>query len=62
MGNVDILFELGALVPSIGLGLLFWFVLRSILRGDRLQREAEREAEKEYSRTHSVKNMNKKAE
>lgn len=48
MGEIDILFELGALLPSIGLGLLFWFILRSILRADRLQREAEREAEREY--------------
>lgn len=46
--GIDWLFEFGALIPSIGVGLLFWFVLRSILRADRLQREAEKEAELEY--------------
>lgn len=45
-------FEAGALLPSIGIGLLFWFILRAILRSDRLQREAEREAEAEYLREH----------
>lgn len=48
MGEIDWLFELGALVPSIGVGLLFWFILKSILKADRLQREAEKEAEAEY--------------
>lgn len=41
-------FEAGALVPSIGVGLLFWFVIRSILRADRAEREADKQAEKEY--------------
>lgn len=41
-------FEAGALVPSIGVGLLFWFVMRSILRADRSEREADKQAEKEY--------------
>ncbi|MDO5661883.1 MAG: hypothetical protein Q4G40_04240 [Brachybacterium sp.] len=49
---MDVWFELGALVPSIGVGLLFWIVLRSILRADRKEREAERDAEREYRRTH----------
>ncbi|ANP27421.1 hypothetical protein M3D48_05470 [Dermabacter vaginalis] len=52
MGNIDWAFELGALLPSIGIGLLFWFVLRSILRADKHQREAEREAEREYIAAH----------
>ena len=40
-------FEAGALLPSIGVGLLFWFVIRSLLRADRREREAERQAEHE---------------
>lgn len=52
MGNIDWAFELGALVPSIGIGLLFWLVLRSIVRADKRQREAERQAEREYIAAH----------
>ena len=55
MNDIDVWFELGALVPSIGVGLLFWFVIRSILRADRAQRQAEREAEKEYFRQRDLK-------
>lgn len=40
-------FEAGALLPSIGVGLLFWFAIRALLRADRREREAEREAEQE---------------
>lgn len=40
-------FEAGALLPSIGVGLLFWFVISSLLRADRREREAERQAEQE---------------
>ncbi len=40
------LFEAGALIPSIGVGLLFWFVIRAILNADRREREAEKEAER----------------
>ena len=29
-----------ALVPSVGVGLLFWFVIRSLVRGDRNERAA----------------------
>ncbi|MDO5644126.1 MAG: hypothetical protein Q4G21_00340 [Dermabacter sp.] len=52
MGDIDVLFELGALLPSIGLGLLFWLIMRGIFRADRLQREAEREAMREYIALH----------
>lgn len=38
-------FELGALVPSIGVGLLFWFAIRAILRADRAERKAERDVD-----------------
>ncbi|HEX7351209.1 hypothetical protein [Brachybacterium sp.] len=41
-------FEAGALLPSIGVGLLFWFAIRAIMRADRREREAERRAEVEY--------------
>lgn len=40
-------FEAGALLPSIGVGLLFWFVISALLRADRREREAERQAEQE---------------
>ncbi|WP_246956701.1 hypothetical protein [Brachybacterium sp. Marseille-Q7125] len=43
-------FEAGALLPSIGVGLIFWFAIRALLRADRREREAEREAEQEYLR------------
>lgn len=52
MGNIDWAFELGALLPSIGIGLLFWVTLRAILRADKRQREAERDAEREYIAAH----------
>ncbi|MCT1710079.1 hypothetical protein [Dermabacter hominis] len=52
MGNIDWVFELGALVPSIGIGLLFWLILRSIVRADKHQREAEKQAEREYIAAH----------
>lgn len=31
---------LAALIPSIGVGVIFWFVMRSILRADRRERAA----------------------
>lgn len=47
MGGIDWWFELGALLPSIGVGLLFWFAMRAVLRADRREREAEREADRQ---------------
>lgn len=41
-------YEAGSLLPSIGVGLLFWFVMRAVMRADRHEREVEREAEREY--------------
>ena len=41
-------FEAGALLPSLGVGLLFWFSVRALLRADRRERDAEREAEQEF--------------
>lgn len=43
-----ILWEVSALIPSIGVGLLFWFAIRAIMRADRGERKAEREAEQAY--------------
>jgi hypothetical protein len=43
---------LGALAPPTGLGLLFWLLMRSILRADRSERAAARRAEEEHSETH----------
>ena len=31
---------LGALIPSLGVGLLFWFVVRSMISADRRERAA----------------------
>lgn len=39
-----------ALLPSIALGLLFWYAMRNILRADRTERS---EIEKYYSEQHS---------
>lgn len=36
----DFLAGAGALVPPIGVGLLFWFVMRAVVRADRREREA----------------------
>lgn len=33
---------LAVLLPSIGVGLIFWFVMRSVMRADRGEREAEK--------------------
>ncbi|ROZ62795.1 hypothetical protein EDL96_08410 [Kocuria soli] len=35
---------LAVLLPSIGVGLIFWFVMRAIMRADRGEREAEKAA------------------
>ncbi len=35
------------LVPSIGVGLLFWFAMRAVIRADRNERAALAEAEAE---------------
>lgn len=35
-----ILQALAALAPSVGVGLLFWFVLRAIIQADRRERAA----------------------
>lgn len=35
----------GALLPTIGVGLLFWFVMRSIFRADQRERRALAEME-----------------
>ncbi|MGP7960125.1 hypothetical protein ACTVCO_04845 [Sanguibacter sp. A247] len=35
-----ILNAIGALVPSVGVGALFWLCMRAILRADRSEREA----------------------
>ena len=45
-------FEAGALLPSIGVGLLFWFVIRAMLRADRREREADKQAEADYRARH----------
>ena len=36
---------LGMLAPSVGVGLVFWFAMRAIVRADRREREALAELE-----------------
>ncbi len=36
----SVLAALGALVPPVGVGLVFWFALRAIIRADRTERAA----------------------
>ena len=36
----DVLPAIGALIPSVGVGLLFWFAMRYIVRADRNERAA----------------------
>ncbi|MCS6712605.1 hypothetical protein JSY14_11450 [Brachybacterium sp. EF45031] len=44
---MDLAYELGSLIAPVGTGILFWLVLRAILRADRRQRETEAQIEKE---------------
>lgn len=39
-------------VPSIGLGVLFWFALRSIIRADRNERAAQARLDEQDARSH----------
>src|SRR3546814_5841204 len=39
----DLLAVLAGLTPSVGVGLLFWFAMRKILRADRHERERSEE-------------------
>ena len=44
-----------ALVPSVGVGLLFWFAMRAIIRADRRERAALAHLEAAADRTESAK-------
>lgn len=50
MAGIDIGYELSAFIPSIGVGLLFWFAMRSIFRADRAEREAAADWERAHRR------------
>lgn len=52
--GVDWLYEFGSLLPSIGVGLLFWFAIRALLRADRREREADRQAERDWAAAHPL--------
>ena len=54
-------FEAGALLPSIGVGLLFWFVMRAVMSADRHEREVQREAEREDRELHQGDEQNHSA-
>ena len=49
-----------ALVPSVGVGILFWIVIKNMIEGDRKERLAhsqwDREHEKEQSREKATDN------
>lgn len=40
----------GALVPSVGIGLIFWYVLRVVIQADRRERNALAELDEEERR------------
>lgn len=44
-----------ALVPSVGVGLLFWFAMRAIIRADRRERAAIAHLEAAADRAESAK-------
>lgn len=46
MENFWIYFEV--LAPSVGVGLLFWFAMRSIFRADRRERASEAEVRERF--------------
>ncbi|WP_172592218.1 hypothetical protein [Subtercola boreus] len=35
----DVIAALGALLPTLAIGLLFWFVMRAIIRSDKSERK-----------------------
>ncbi|TQL56059.1 hypothetical protein [Subtercola boreus] len=35
----DVILALGALLPTVAIGLLFWFVMRAIMRSDKSERK-----------------------
>ena len=48
---MDLALEIAAgLVPSIGVGLIFWFVIRAIIRADRAERAALARLDQERAR------------
>ena len=50
----------GSLIPPIFIGLLFWFIMRSILRADSIEREVYSQIEAEERAKLEVKKPNKK--
>ena len=58
---MDIFLEiLGSLTPPIFIGLLFWFIMRSILRADSKEREVYAQIEAEERAKLETKKPNKK--
>ncbi|GAB4096452.1 hypothetical protein [Brachybacterium squillarum] len=47
-------YEAGSLLPPVAVGLVFWFVMRALLRSDKNERDAEKAAEKEYRLRHGI--------
>ena len=45
-------YEAGSLLPPVAVGVVFWFVMRSLLRAHRHERGAEQTTEQAYRRRH----------
>ncbi|MFT4148077.1 MAG: hypothetical protein QM632_04700 [Micrococcaceae bacterium] len=43
---------IATVVPSLGVGLIFYFVMRALLNADKLEREAEAEADRKALENH----------
>ncbi len=54
----DLLLAIGALVPSIGVGFLFWLAMRSVINADRTERAAlaRLEAQEDAERAAAARN------
>ncbi|MEN9608794.1 MAG: hypothetical protein RLZZ06_725 [Actinomycetota bacterium] len=50
----------GSLIPPVFIGLLFWFIMRAILRADSKEREVYAEIEAEERAKLEAKNKSKK--
>lgn len=53
-GLLDVL---AVLLPSVGVGVLFFFAMRALLNADRFERKAFAEEEKRYRQTHHDENL-----
>ncbi|WP_158067182.1 hypothetical protein [Tersicoccus sp. Bi-70] len=50
----DFLAAVAVLLPSLGVGVLFFIAMRALLNADRTERRAFAEAEEKYRKSHST--------